>query len=248
MANLATLEQYLIDSTLLDSPVISADPTFFQIKSGLSLVIQQAVKDTGYTVETLPSQLENYVLLLAKKEIYFRLATLTAPEYNMETEFSKLLKGNRWEHYYKLLEVTLKEIKRLEDEGIVTSIDVGDLVITGRNGSQRNYRLATSYAGNLSISNVTPTTVDISWLKFLGSEFAGYDIMIGTSPIYDEYEEEQINQANIDKRVKVTDVQRSNYRMKSLTPNTLHYLVFTYLHTNGYKDRYTTSFTTLDVI
>lgn len=246
MANLATLEQLLIDSTLLDSPVITADPTFNQIKSGLSLVIEQAVKETGYTVSTLPPNLENYVILLARKEIYFRLATLTAPEYNMETEFSKLLMGNRWQHYYQLLELTIKEIKRLEDEGVNSPVEVGEIVISGRDGTYRNYRLANEFTGQITTGNITSSSFTIDWNKFADSDFAGYDILIGTSAIYDEYADEVINQANVVQWIKVTDVHRVKYRVTNLSANTLHYVVFIYLHTNGLKDILTTTLTTLE--
>lgn len=246
MANQATLEQYLIDSVLLDSPVISADPTFYQIKSGLNLVIEQAVKVTGYTVSTLPSELEEYILLLAKKEIYFRLATLTAPEFSMETEFTKLLKGDRWNHYYKLLELTIKELKRLDDEGILSTISVGDVVITGRNGYYRNYRLANAFTGSLTITNITDSSAELTWTKFDASDFAGYDILVGTSAIYDEFLDQPITQENVQSWIKVTDVHRIKYRLTNLSANVLYYVVFKYLHLNGYVDYVTTQFTTLE--
>lgn len=246
MANQAQLEQYLIDSTLLDSPVIASDPTFSQIKSGLNLVIEQAVKTTGYTVQTLPTELEEYVILNAKKEIYFRLASLTAPEYSMETEFSKLLKGDRWNHYYKLIELTVKELKRLDDEGILSTITTGDVVITGRNGTYRNYRLATPFAGTVSLSNITTSSVELSWEALLGSDFSGYSILMGTSQIYDEFVHSYIIPENVLDQTLITDVHRTKYRISDLTQNTLYYLLFIYNHSNGYKEYTPLSFTTLE--
>lgn len=248
MANQTQLEQYLIDSTLLDSPVITSDPAFNIVSSGINYVIEQAVKTTGYTVQTLPIELEEYVILNAKKEIYFRLASLTAPEYNMETEFSKLLKGDRWEHYYKLIEITLKEIKRLDDGGALSTITTGDAVIAGRNGTYRNYRLATPLSGTVSLSNITKNSVEISWEALIGQDFSGYQLLIGTSQIYDEFADPYVIDANVLSKLLITDVHRTKYRLTELTPLTSYYLLFIYNHSNGYKEYSPISFTTLEDI
>lgn len=246
MANQAQLGQYLLDSLLLDSPVISADPTFYQIKSGIGLVIEQSVKVTGYSVSTLPIELEEYVILLCKKEIYFRLATLTAPEYNMETEFSKLLKGDRWEHYYKLLEITIKELKRLDDDGILSTITTGEVIISGRNSSFRNYRLAQEFEGSLTLSNITSNSVEMTWDEFNRSDFSGYEILIGTESFYDEYADVTIDMSKVKTIISVTDVHRVKYRVTGLLANQIYYVLLRYIHTNGFVDLLPISFSTLE--
>ena len=248
MATMAQLSQYLIDSTLLDSPVTSNDPTFAQVKSCANQIISQVLTEKGYTASNLPYNMESYILLLARKEVYFRLATLTAPEFNMETEFSKLLKGDRWQHYYKLLELTLKEISRVEDESDFNTIVPGEVVISGRDGSYRNYRLAEEFSGNVVISGVTYSSVNLTWDKFFSREFGGYKIYISKQPLYDEFGEVEIDSSVIENSLIITDVHKTKVRISGLTANTLYYLVFIYQHSNGYKDLISTTFTTLDVI
>lgn len=245
---MAQLEQYLIDSTLLDSPVTSNDPTFAQVKSCANQIITETLQEKGYTASTLPYSYQEYVLLLAKKEVYFRLATLTAPEFNMETEFSKLLQGDRWQHYYKLLELTIKEISRIEEESSFNTITTGEVIISGRNGSYRNYRLAEDFDGSLEISSITSNSANLTWDKFYNSEFAGYKIYLSKSPIYDEFDELEIDSATIESSFIITDVHKTKLRINGLNSNTLYYLVFIYQHVNGYKDIISMTFTTLDVI
>ena len=248
MATMAQLEQYLIDSTLLDSPVTSNDPTFAQVKSSANQILTQIIGESGYTISTLPASYEGYILLLAKKEVYFRLATLTAPEFNMETEFSKLLQGDRWQHYYKLLELTVKEIARIEEESSFNTIIPGEVIISGRDGTQRNYRLAENFAGEVNLSGITQTSVNVDWTKFVDRDFAGYKLFISTTAMYDPYAENDLDTSLAFYSVNITDPHRDKLRIASLTSDTLYYLCFVYQHSNGLRDIISTSFTTLEVI
>jgi hypothetical protein len=200
-------------------------------------------------------------MLLCKKEIYYRLGTLVAPDYNVETQFTKLLKGDRWEHYYNLLQFVLQDIQRMESSGGINTIAIAETIIQRRNGTMRNYRLSVPFTGSVTVSGVTSTEALVDWTKFLGSEFSYYLILVGEDEIYDPYATNIYDiyypslfygtyatnifkDENIKQRLIVKDVHQNKCRLKALTPATLHYLTLVYWHRTGYRDIVSTTFTT----
>jgi hypothetical protein len=246
MADIVTLKGYLEKS--ISSPLLEADPSYILIKAELENILKQVVKDVGTTIEFLPSEDEGYILLLARKEIYWRLATSVAPEYDVETQFTKILKSSRFDHYTKLIERVQKEIER--NEGNYTFVQYADVIIDGRDGSLRNYNLSVPQLINLKTSNITQTSVDLDWNSFdsTASRFGRYEILIGKEKFYDPYEDPAFNKGLAEQQIVITDIKRLKLRIKGLDSNAHYFVVIIYESLSGNIDVAETEITTLAVI
>ena len=234
MADLNSLKTYLEQS--INTPLLEADPAYQVIKADIPNILLQIIRETGYSVAELPPEEERLVLLLAKKELYFRLAVTQAPYYDAEVEFGKVLKGRRFDHYIKLVEFVIKEIEELRQSGQLANVKVANIVLRSRDGSIRNYELASPQTNiSVSVSNITSTSFDIDWTKFDVSKgsFHCYDILVGTVSMYDPYELDSIKYNDAIQTFRIFDIHRTKLRIKNLDSNTKYYIAVIYKGTNG---------------
>lgn len=246
MADLNKLQTFLEKS--IDTPLLQADPSYLAVKSDIPNLITQIASEEGYSIEELPKEMERLVLLLAKKELYFRLAVTQAPTYDAETEFGKVLKGKRFDHYIKLVEFVIKDIEQLRQSGQLASIKVAEVTMRSRDGSYRNYALAKPQTNiRFAVSNITNTSVDLDWTIFdmTKGNFSCYRLLIGTGLVYDPYEDEPLNINVAERDITVTDIHRTKLRIKNLLPATSYNIALIYKGINGSETVLTATATTL---
>jgi hypothetical protein len=234
MAVLNDLQSYLEKS--IDTPLLQADPAYIAVKADIPNILTQIIREAGYSVAELPIEEERLVLLLARKELYFRLATTQAPHYDAETEFGKVLKGKRFDHYIKLVEFALKDIEELRQSGQLANVKVANVVLRSRDGSARNYELSLSQTNvSVTASNPTASTFDLDWTMFNTSKgsFYCYDVLIGTTPMYDPYEIESIMYKDAVQNMRFFDIHRTQLRIKNLTSNTKYYVALVMKSADG---------------
>ena len=255
MALINELAEYTKRSIL--TPLLSQDPVYQDLvaNGGVEEIISNVFLEHGLSLSAtsiLPDDRKT-ILLSAKKEIYFRLATNVAPEFDIEERYTKILRGQRFDHYMKLWDATRIDLKAHTDDvgTILGESGTGNLVLRKYDGiSTRNYTLAREQGIVLAQDAITNSQVDLSWTPFDYGKgtFAGRHISIGTAPIYDPYASQslypQINLNGIPlttdivaENVKATylvhDVHRNKYRIKDLTPSTKYYLVLRTLFASG---------------
>lgn len=229
MAILADLSTFLKSS--IYTPLMEADPSYIAIIADVDNIFKQVVKEMEYpTVESVPPKDEGYLILLAKKEVYWRLAMATAPNYDLETEFTKLVKSKRFDHYFKLVAQI-----QLEIDKSFPSISVADVTLRSREGSARNYNLAKAISTGVTLSGITQNSVNLDWIAYdvAKGTFVLYDVLISTVPIYDEYADPVVDYGKAEQRITLTDVKRTKYRVLNLTPNTTYYLTLVYRGLSG---------------
>ena len=210
----------------------------------IPVIINQIILELGYTLANLPDNLQGLLVAMVRKEIYWRLATSQAANVDLETEFTKVIKTKRFDHYFKLISLTQTEIDKYQQP-----IQVTDVTIRGRDFSNRNHELAKLQTViGITPSGVTSTTVNLDWLPFdlsIGS-FGYYQLLISTAHIYDPYNSPVLtpNDPSVVDNLMFSDMRRIQYRISNLKPNTLYYVTLVY---HGYNvDTYTFStFTTL---
>jgi hypothetical protein len=236
----------LLEKTIY-SPTLESDPSYISIKQNLSDIVSLAIARTGYTIDTLPNKQEYYVILIAQTLVYRTLATAKAPDYNVESEFTKITKSDRFTHYMKLIESVQKEIDSIEKKESLGEIDVGNLVINERNGSERNYALSAEQSISLTVSNITSNSADLDWSLFdcLKEAFYSYELYLGKSIVYDPYENPSLIQGNVLVSTMIQDIKRTKFRLKSLTPSTNYFLTICYKSANGGQTFYSTTFSTI---
>lgn len=182
------------------------------------------------------------LIILAKIELYHRLAVKTAPKYSLTSATGVQLKrAEVFDHYYKLIEQSQSEYKTYLATGVV--VKSAEVILDSRYFTQRNYNLAKKPTVVLQLDNVYSDKVEVSWSNLVINKFAKYELYLSTQPIFDKYED-KVN-ANSSKIVTITDLHTTFYRVNNLIPNTKYYLLLQVEERNGLKGYSEIEFTTL---
>ena len=244
------LVRYLRSSLKLQDPEIVTDEAYRYTDEELEDVLRMLIpaQNPSYTEKTFPKNEEHFLILLAKKEIYYRLATATAPLYPLSAEGAELRKDVRFDHYMSLIRSVESEYSLSWSMYESTKeIQVSDVFLERNHFTLRNYENAHKPIVELSVDNVTQTSIDISWNKFTAQrgKFAEYKVYIGTSPIYDEYEDIIDPEAKL--LVTITDIHKTKYRIKGLDLDTKYYVGVVSVDVNKLKGVYFEEVTTLPI-
>lgn len=233
----------------MTDPSIETDEAYIFEDDDLwdALLMQIPLHNPLYTESNFPEKETPFIILLTKKEIYFRLATSTAPFYPLEAEGAKLRKDFRFEHYMTLIRQTEKTYDKAWDKFVLSggTISVSDILLPNNHFSIKNYEKANIPEITLTLSNITSSTVNLDWTKFSvnGGSFWKYEVYISKSSIYDEYENTYSDEA-----VKVEefiDIHRVKARLKNLEEKTTYHVLLASYDINGLKGIHELEFTTL---
>jgi hypothetical protein len=242
LADISSLAAYIANS--INTPLLASDPCYMQVIDDLPTIVGQTCKELEYTVLSLPPEYEALLILLAKKEVYWRLATSVAADLDLETEFTKIIKTKRFDHYFKLITLAQTEIDKLQQP-----VKIREVTVRSRDYTMRNHQLAQQQVNiGVTVSGITSSTANLDWLPFdlsLGT-FGYYKLLVSTSPIYDPYNDPVLteNDPSVVLNIQLTDMRRLQYRVTGLTTNKLYYVTFVYCgyNINTYS---TANFTTL---
>jgi hypothetical protein len=222
--------QYLRDSVRLQDPTVETDPAYIftdeQLWSILSTVTP--THNMTHTIDSLPTSEFNFVVTLAKKELYFRLATSTAPFYPLSAEGASLQKNIRFDHYMSLVKQVsddyTKSIQMWKDSQF-GEIQTYDSITQGRYFTRRAYNLANTPSVQLTLSGITATSINLDWTKYevQNGLFAHYTIFVEKSPLIDEYAEQR-RRTNASPLIFFQDIHRLKYRVEGLTPDTDYFI------------------------
>ena len=191
---------------------------------------------TSIDLNSTPTDQAYFVILKAKEEVYYRLATSSAPFYPIEAEGASLRKDYRFEHYMSL-------VRRVEQEYSVAwdkyetdkTIDVGEVTIAGYHYTRRNYNKANMPTVEIVRSIPHSNSIDIEWSKF--SVFGGlslcYKVYLGTGTIYDEFEETLSSHAKL--VTHEPNIHKNKFRIKGLMANTTYSILVVSEDRNGLK-------------
>ena len=256
---ITTYQQEFVDalrrSIRLQNPDVEKDKAYKYTDDDLWEILELVtpIHDAEYTVLTVPNNERFLVLLLAKRELFYRLATATAPLYPLEAEGASLRKDVRFDHYIKL-------IKLVEDSynasyagffgtGETGNLQAFDVTIEGRYNTLRNYNMANRPVIALTLSTITATTVNLDWTKFSVKRgfFYCYKVFIDTEPLFDEYVEEPFLQSGLSAKFMSFDINKMKFRVTDLEPETPYYIAVLAFDRNGLYGYDQQQFTTLPV-
>lgn len=232
------LVPYLRKSLSLQDPNIENDPAYVFTDDDLYAVLKMAVIEHNprYTELNFPENEQYFLVLLAKKEIYYRLASSSAPFYPLQAEGAGLRKDYRFEHYMSLIRIVNNEYKDKYDKFIRDiPVEQGELFVPSRHFTGRTYSLMETPVVELEVVAVRSDSADLKWKQFdvLGGMFWKYEIYVSESPIYDEFED--LIDSGATKVVEITDIRRTKYRLKDLVPETHYYILVVAKDLNGIK-------------
>ena len=142
----------------------------------------------------LPSGSEYPIVLLAKIELYTKLAVLKADKVDMGADNNNYLKqSQRFDHYMKLVESAKAQYESwLENEGVNGGVGVQsyDVLLSNRHYTQRNFEKQVTPKVKLKIDTVTSDSVSFHWGVSNTSHFGRFKVYISDKPIIDMFKEQ----------------------------------------------------------
>lgn len=230
------LVDYLTNSLMLDTPMISDDPAYQQLEGTIPSIIEMAMLSLDKdNVDDLSSKEIRFVVLKTMYTLYLRLAVATAPEFDASAEQVTFKKGNRFNHYITLADRVKKELEDELSGNYFNVIEFADVRLASRDGKRRNYNLSETQAVKLQVDNVGTNTVEISWKMFdtfFGS-FAKYTLMVGQDLIYDEYAVPKLQVTDKTMVKEFFDIKRTKFRVSQLNEGEHYYIALMMTGTNG---------------
>ena len=243
--NVQSEEDEVIDTAYLN---MTDDDIKLFIKLGVSRAFPNVTDLTQLTEGS-----EYPIILLAKIELYLKLAVLKADRVDIGADNNNYLKQDqRFQHYMKLVGETRAEYESWldnEGQGEVTSFDV---LLSNRHYTQRNYEKQVTPKVALSIDQIVGDEVDFSYRVTNTSHFGRFKVYISESPIVDMFREGATYDKKINDGAKLiistSNIRNTQHRVSNLKPNTTYYITVFAIERNqvfGYSE---TSFTTSSVL
>jgi hypothetical protein len=225
-------------SVRLQDPAVETDPVYAFEDDELwdIMTLTAPTHNVLYTIDSVPDNELYFAIQLAKKEVYYRLATSTAPFYPLEAEGASLQKNVRFDHYMALIKQTSEDYaaaweKFQQGDGIVRTYEVQAL---SHYYTLRNYNVANKPTVELTVSGITEEQILLDWTKYAvpGGLFQCYKVFIDTESQVDEYAEFPVN-PNKSAVFHTVDIHRLKWRIRGLTPDTEYYVLVVSYDRNG---------------
>jgi hypothetical protein len=244
--NLVDIIKFLRQSVLVqDIDITPNNPEYLTLSDAdFKLLLEVALSKVAPTlsIETMNNEFLYPVILLAKKELFHRLALPKAQKFTISVSGgARLAKEQIFEHYMSLIQDVDQEYKSYLAIGI--PIKSADLYLSSRYYSERNYNNATKPTIVLMLDTVYSDKVEISWGGLNVGRFSDFLLFLSTSPIVDKYTDGVINGSNLVQTIR--DIHVANARVTGLLPNTKYYVAIVIQEKNGLKGFSEITFTTL---
>ena len=191
------------------------------------------------------------IILLAKIELYTKLAVLRADKVDLGADNNNYIKQDqRFTHYMKLIDSAKKEYEDwLNNEGLgfVNSYDV---LLSSRHYTIRNYEKQKTPEVRIKIDLITKDSIEFRWLLNKSSFFGRYNIYISELPIVDIYKtggsyKNKINEGAVLIK-EIVNIRDTFLRLENLKNNTKYYLAVFEIERNSVFGYSEISFTTLE--
>ena len=238
-----------------DSDTTVTDEAYFtmtddDIKLFIKLGVSRAYPDV-VSLSDLPEGSEYPIILLAKIELYTKLAVLQANKVDMGADNNNYLKQDqRFQHYMKLVEEARQEYESWldnEGQGEVQSFDV---LLSNRHYTSRNFEKQATPKVSLKIDQVTSNSALFSWDVTRTSHFGRFKVYISKSPIVDMYKEGVTYASKVSEEAKLLlstqNIRNTYHKVENLESETTYYVAVISIERNqvfGYSEQ---SFTTLE--
>lgn len=222
------------------------------IKLFIKLGVTRAFPDVE-DLEDLPNGSEFAVVLLAKIELYTKLAVLNAYDVDLGADNNNYIKQDqRFSHYMKLVDSATKQYEDwLDNESAGNNtITTYDVLLSNRHYTHRNYEKQIVPKVKIKIDNIFSDGVEIQWKISGTSHFGSYKVYISTERIINQYNEGAKYTDKISENaecVKSTHNIRDSYlTLKDLEADTIYYIAVVSVERNQVFGFAETSFTTLE--
>lgn len=250
-----TLVKYLRDSVLVQEPSLVDDDVWLSMSNEDLAIVLEVAKSRDFPKQILNSLADGVVyplMLVAKKELYYRLAVKSAPKYDLKGDNAgELKRSQRFEHFYALIKQTEAELQHYMENGYFGEDGIGDLdedgQPTGRNRvyvrdvfissryyTRRNYGAYKAPSVGVYVDTLTSNLAQIHWNVSGIRVFLGYDVYVSLNDnIYDEHKHQ------IDPEAKLiyttTDQRKSACEIADLDSEKRYHVLVVVKEANGVK-------------
>lgn len=242
---------YLRMSLNLDGANVNSDPAYNLSDDDLWMILCMATTNHNplYTIDSLPQNELHFAILLARREVYYRLASTSAPFYPLEAEGASLRKDYRFDHYYKLIQLVTSQYESAWadfDSKVNSVINTYEVLLASKHLSARNYRLATAPKVEVEVAKIEQDWVGIKWTKPTSGVFRKYEVYIGTTDLIDEFTDEISSEAK--KLVCERDIHNTKLKIVNLEPDTEYHVLVMCYDINGLFGATEVTFTTKGLV
>ena len=248
-----TLVKYLRDSVLVQDPSTAEDPIWLQMSDDDLAIVLEVAKHRDFPNQVLSSLANGVVyplMLVAKKELYYRLAVKSAPKYDLKgEEAGELKRSQRFEHFMSLIKQTEAELQNYMENGYFGEDGIGDLedgtasrnkvyvreaLITSRYYTRRNYGLLKAPSVGVFVDSLDSSRVQLHWSVTGTHAFLRYNVYISENEvIYDEYKHQIDPDATL--VFSSTDQRRMSCEIDELTASKRYHVLVEVCECNGIK-------------
>lgn len=242
---LSTLEQqytdYLRNSLVLKSPDVETDPAFKFTDEDLLYILEIGAGQFNPKIPMteFPDGDMAFVFLLARKEVYWRLANATAPFYPLEAEGASLKKNVRFDHYMALLKYTDESYDKMLKAREEAENQLGNGMFSVEVYTSNRYYTHRNKTGiqatiEVKVMDVGEEHIDISWTVPPTGDLYQYLIYVDEKLVYDPYEDQTIR-SDAKPVFDSFDRLRTKYRKKGLLPGKTYYVCVVAKMRNGQR-------------
>ena len=192
----------------------------------------------------LPYGADYPIVLLAKIEMYSKLAVLKADKVDMGADNNNYLKqSHRFKHYLALIEEARQQYNEwLDNEGF-QSVTSHDLLLDKRHYSQRNFEKQLTPKVTLVIDQVTSDSVDFHWSVVNTSHFGRFKVYISEKPIIDMHKYGATYSSKVDEEatlvISTQNIRNTYHSVGNLKSETPYYIAVISIERNqvfGYSE------------
>lgn len=222
------------------------------IKLFIKLGVTRAFPDVE-DLDDLPNGSEFAIVLLAKIELYTKLAVLNANDVDLGADNNNYIKQDqRFSHYMKLVEDATKQYDDwLENESAGNNtVSTYDVLLNNRHYTHRNYEKQVTPKVKIKIDEVFSDGAEIHWKMSGTSHFGRFKVYVSTEKIVNQYNDGAKYTDKISESaecVKSTGNIRDTYiTLNNLEADTTYYVAVVSIERNQVFGVAETSFTTLE--
>ena len=224
--------RYLRSSISIQDPTVTVqDQEYLSMTDEDILLYLNVVLTRDFSevvsLDIMPSENVYPLMLLAKKELYYALATKGAPLYDIGADNNNYLKrSQRFDHYMKLIVQTDKEYSDYLDKGGAggNTLVSHDVLLSDRYATKRNYEKGAIPSLILYTGEVTSTSIEVLWTVKNLSRFFSYKVYISTSPVLDTFNISNKISTESKEVAVIKDVHQRKCRITGLLPDTQYYI------------------------
>lgn len=232
------------------------DPSYLSmtdddIKLFIKLGVTRAYPDVE-DLSDLPDGSEFALVLLAKIELYMKLAVVVAPKVDLGADNNNYIKQDqRFNHYMKLADSAKSQYDDwLENESTgANTVSSYDVLLSNRHYSSRNYEKQVTPKVKISIDEVFVDGVNFHWKVTNTSHFGRFKVYISDNPVVNMFADgasylDKVNEEST--LIKSTgDIRDTYHSVTGLEPEHTYYIAVFSIERNQVFGVQELSFTTL---